>query len=99
MPAVQAASIAAQQAETNTPSVYPNPSQGTFNFRLPVSNSESIKLNIYDARGILVESKIYESAQAKTNLIQWNSTEYSFGAYYYVISYGKEKISGKIMKQ
>lgn len=79
-------------------SVYPNPSNSNFNFKVNMKNAGIGKLIISNLLGV----KLYESAllnfDSGLNNINFNGADLSSGTYFYQVINGDEIYSGSIIK-
>ena len=84
--------------ETGSLRVYPNPSDGDFQFELSLSNNAVVSLFIYDQQGQLV-SEVLDKAQfgAGSEKVRWSAAGLSSGMYHYSLMVNGVPSSGKIV--
>ena len=63
--------------------VYPNPSSGIFNLHLQYNSEKSVKIDLFDGNGRILESR---NRKLVSNTEQFNMSAYSEGIYYLKIS-------------
>jgi Secretion system C-terminal sorting domain len=97
--AVEAAYVKPVIESSVSVSVYPNPSSSQFHFQFENPSSTEVTLQIYDATGKEVYHKQQSNISPGRQSVIWNATEYPLGSYYYVLHYGKNKYTGKLIKQ
>lgn len=64
---------------------YPNPFNPTTNIRFDVVKESYISLKVFDIRGELVETLVYEKLAPGTYQTSWNASQYASGVYFYKI--------------
>ncbi|MDG1477233.1 MAG: T9SS type A sorting domain-containing protein, partial [Vicingaceae bacterium] len=75
--------------------VYPNPSSGIINFKLPeIINSNNTQLVIFDITG-----KVMLNTSFNTNSKQLDVSSYPKGIYFYQLTTGEERYKGKVVVQ
>ncbi|MDY7395735.1 M12 family metallo-peptidase [Aureibaculum sp. 2210JD6-5] len=77
-------------------SVYPNPSSGQIQLRLDASNTENIRVKVYDLSGRQVFASAYTSADTKFNK-QLNLNSLAKGVYFLKVMKGKASGTKKII--
>ncbi len=84
-----------QQVGEVSVQVFPNPSNGKFEFIFDSKNGEDAQLTVYDVYGSLVINRKLSSGTRVSNSI----TLQKRGMYFYNIAIGNETISGKLVVQ
>lgn len=80
-------------------SVYPNPSNGTFNLKFIPASADKIEVSLYDLRGRMVSQTIYD--EAATGMFN-KELDYNFidsGMYFLMVKNGDKSITKKLIKK
>jgi hypothetical protein len=76
--------------------VYPNPFNPTTMIRFDVPNFSSVKMDIYNLKGELVESLINKTMKPGSHQVQWNPINLSSGVYMVKFKSGQKTFTQKI---
>jgi len=79
-------------------SIFPNPNQGTFTFRINSDMSERIILKLTNSLGQVIETREIDTPCSNHSEL-FNISKLSKGIYYLVVSSDKQQISEKILVQ
>lgn len=80
-------------------SVYPNPSNGTFNLRFTPASSDNIEVSLYDLRGRLVNQVVYDEASTGLFNKQLDYNYIDTGMYFLVVKNGDKSVTKKLVKK
>jgi subtilisin-like proprotein convertase family protein len=75
--------------------IYPNPNKGTFNVVITNSNSEDVKISVFDIRGRRIFDNIYESSPSFNQTVNLNDAQ--SGVYLVTIENGTSKITKRVV--
>jgi enterochelin esterase-like enzyme len=75
---------------------YPNPFNAMTKIEYQLTESQHIRINIYDIRGQLVETSVDETQSAGAHSLIWNAEQYSSGMYFYKIFGSNRLFTGKM---
>ena len=79
--------------------VYPNPSNGTFNLKFTPASAEKIEVSLYDLRGRLINQSIYDDASTGIFNRQLDYNSIDTGMYLLVVKNGDKKATKKLIKK
>ena len=79
--------------------VYPNPSNGTFNLKFTPDSVENIEVSLYDLRGRLINQTIYDDASTGIFNRQLDYSYIDTGMYLLVVKNGDKKATKKLIKK
>lgn len=79
--------------------VYPNPSNGTFNLKFTPDSVEKIEVSLYDLRGRLIDQTIYDEASTGIFNRQLDYNYIDTGMYLLVVKNGDKKATKKLIKK
>jgi hypothetical protein len=79
---------------------YPNPTSGTADFRLQISDFGKVSLKIYNAQGQTVAVVLDEEIPAGEHIIRFDASELPAGIYFYRLTTDDRRLttSGKLVK-
>lgn len=80
-------------------SVYPNPSNGTFNLRFTPASVDNIEVSLYDLRGRLVNQVIYDEASTGLFNKQLDYNYIDTGMYFLMVKNGDKSVTKKLIKK
>jgi hypothetical protein len=80
--------------------VYPNPSNGTYNFIFQLNQGETVSLKVYDVNGKLVKQmNLVGNGFLQKNQVDLKSAKFAPGIYLLSAESGEKKFSMKLIKQ
>lgn len=80
-------------------SVYPNPSNGTFNLSFKPASADNIEVTLYDLRGRLINQVIYNEGSTGTFNKQLDYNYIDTGMYFLVVKNGDRSVTKKLVKK
>ena len=80
-------------------SVYPNPSNGTFNLKFTPASADNIEVSLYDLRGRLINQSIYDDASTGIFNRQLDYNYIDTGMYFLVVKNGDKRATKKLIKK
>lgn len=80
-------------------SVYPNPSNGTFNLRFTPASAENIEVSLYDLRGRLINQVVYNEGSTGLFNKQLDYNYIDTGMYFLVVKNGDKSVTKKLVKK
>lgn len=80
-------------------SVYPNPSNGTFNLRFTPASSDNIEVSLFDLRGRMINQVIYSDASTGLFNKQLDYNYIDTGMYFLVVKNGDKSVTKKLVKK
>lgn len=75
--------------------IYPNPNKGTFNVVVNNSNSEDVKISVFDIRGRRIFDNVYESSPSFNQTVNLDNAQ--SGMYLVTVENGTQKITKRII--
>lgn len=78
--------------------IYPNPTQGTFSLKLTPDNDAPITISIYDIRGRLIASDVYEKNNNNVFYKDFDLNHIESGVYFILVKNGDKKATKKLIK-
>ena len=85
------------QGQTGNLSVYPNPFTTKTDFKIVISQSTAVKLDIYNQTGALVYTKDYTRLGSGMHNLEWRPTGIPAGLYFYRLQTNSRSSSGKLL--
>lgn len=79
--------------------VYPNPSNGTFNLKFTPASADKIEVSLYDLRGRMINQSIYDDASTTIFSRELNYSDIDSGMYFLVVKNGDKKATKKLIKK
>lgn len=76
---------------------YPNPLNPTTTIEFAITESQNIKLQVFDVTGRLVETLVDEYKAIGKWDVTWNADNYNSGIYIYRLQFGEKQISKKML--
>ena len=80
-------------------SVYPNPSNGTFNLRFTPASSDNIEVALYDLRGRMINQVVYNEVSSGIFNRQLDYDYIDTGMYFLVVKNGDKSVTKKLVKK
>lgn len=75
--------------------IYPNPSKGTFNVVINNSNSEDVKISVFDIRGRRIFENLYEGSPSFNQTVNLDNAQ--SGVYLVTVDNGTSKVTKRII--
>ena len=75
--------------------IYPNPNKGTFNVVIKSSNSDDVKVSVFDIRGRRIFDNIYEASPSFNQTVNLNNAQ--TGIYLVTVERGIHKVTKRII--
>lgn len=75
--------------------IYPNPNKGTFNVVVKTSNSEDVKISVFDIRGRQIFDTVYESSPSFNQTVNLDNVQ--SGVYLVTVDNGVQKETKRII--
>ena len=80
-------------------SVYPNPSNGTFNLQFTPASADKIEVALYDLRGRMIHQAVYDEGSTGIFNKQLDYNYIEDGMYFLVVKNGDKKATKKLIKK
>jgi hypothetical protein len=80
-------------------SVYPNPSNGTFNLKFTPASADDIEVSLFDLRGRMVNQVVYSDASTGLFNKQLDYNYIDSGMYFLVVKNGDKSVTKKLVKK
>lgn len=80
-------------------SIYPNPSNGTFNLRFTPATADDIEVSLYDLRGRMINQVVYNDISTGLFNKQLDYDYIDTGMYFLVVKNGDKSVTKKLVKK